>query len=474
VVVTQAGLVEQLPAPDAQVVRLDVDWAEIARHPASAAASGAGPDNLAYVIYTSGSTGKPKGVMSPHRGATNLAEAQLEHLAIKSDSRVLQFASSSFDAAVWELLMSWRTGAALVLAERNNLLPGEALTELLKRMKIGTVLLPPSALTVLPPASFPELENVVLGGEACMLQDSLPTRTVLNAYGPTEASVCTTIFHCAPDGRAPAIGRPIANTQVYVLDGEFEPVPVGVLGELYVGGAGLARGYLGRAGLTAERFVPSPFGDGDRLYQTGDLVRYLADGNLEFAGRIDHQVKIRGYRIELGEVEAALLSHGGVEQAVVVAREDAPGEKRLVGYVVGAGDVAPEPSELRGHLKQSLPDYMVPAAFVVLDALPLTPNGKVDRKALPAPEGRPEIGAYVAPRTPTEEALASIWCEVLKLDRVGIDDNFFELGGHSLLAMRLLDRMRQAGLHAVVRDLFDRPTVSSLALATKHLKEIEL
>src|SRR3981081_2430530 len=290
---------------------------------------------------------------------------------------------------------------------------------------------------------------------------------LFNTYGPTEAVVECSLFELtASAGKAAdvAIGRPLPGRGLYILDRELQAVPIGVAGELYVGGAGLARGYLGRAGLTAERFVANPFGDGERLYRTGDLARWRADGNLEFLGRVDHQVKIRGYRIELGEIEAALHSHAGVEQAVVVAREDAPDDKRLVGYVVGAAGASPDANELRAHLKRSLPDYMVPSAFVVLAALPLTPNGKVDGRALPGPEGRPEIGTYVAPRTATEEVLASIWCEVLKLDRVGIEDNFFALGGHSLVATRVIARVRDVFEGELpLRALFEAPTVRELA-----------
>jgi acyl carrier protein len=261
------------------------------------------------------------------------------------------------------------------------------------------------------------------------------------------------------------IGRPIANTRVYVLDQGLEPTPIGVAGELYIAGDGLARGYLNRPGLTAERFMACPFGTaGSRMYRTGDLARWRADGELEFLGRIDHQVKIRGHRIELGEVEAALLGHPGVAQAVAIVREDEPGDKRLVAYVVAAGDEAPDVGGLRAHLKQSLPDYMIPQAIVGLEALPLTPNGKIDRKALPVPEGRPEGLDYVAPRTPVEETLAGIWAEVLKIDRVGVHDNFFELGGHSLLATRVTALVRERlGVELPIRDLFRTPGLGELA-----------
>ena len=291
-------------------------------------------------------------------------------------------------------------------------------------------------------------------------------RTVLNAYGPTEASVCTTLFDCGPDQRRPPIGRPLPNTRTYVLDQRLEPVPIGVAGELFIGGAGLARGYLARPGLTAERFVPNPFASGERLYRTGDRVRWRADGELEFLGRLDTQVKIRGFRIEPGEIEAALLAQPGIEHAVVIARDDAVG-KRLVAYLVGRGEVA-DAGDLRRKLQQSLPDYMVPAAFVTLDRLPLTPNGKLDRTALPAPEWN--AGAdYVAPRNPLETILAGLFAELLGSNRVGVNDNFFEAGGHSLLAMRLVSHVRATlGVSLPVRTIFMSPTVAELAIQTEQ------
>ncbi|WP_315787594.1 MULTISPECIES: non-ribosomal peptide synthetase, partial [unclassified Bradyrhizobium] len=351
VVLTHSSLVDRLITGDAVTVGLDVVSSEISRLPTSAPAVAVHPDNLAYVIYTSGSTGRPKAVMVPHRGATNLAEAQLAPLNIAPHSRVLQFASFSFDAAVWELLMSWRCGAALVLADRHDMMPGEPLHNLLHRERIGAVLLPPSALGTLRADSLPDLKTLLVGGEACAAELVAPwtgPRIVLNAYGPTEASVCTTVYPCTVERRAPAIGRPLANTCVYVLDDHSEPVPVGVPGELHIGGAGLARGYLSRPGLTAERFIPNPFERGDRLYRTGDLVRWRSDGALEFLGRLDQQVKIRGFRVELGEIEAALLTESKVKQAIALAREDRPGHKRLVAYVMADLDRLKQERRERG------------------------------------------------------------------------------------------------------------------------------
>jgi acyl-coenzyme A synthetase/AMP-(fatty) acid ligase/aryl carrier-like protein len=343
-------------------------------------------------------------------------------------------------------------------------MPGEPLRDLLIRQRITTMLLPPAALAALPAASLPDLKTLIVGGEACsaeMLRPWLSGRSVLNAYGPTEASVCTTMFRCAAEDRRPPIGRPLPNARAYVLDERMEPMPVGVAGELYIGGAGLARGYLLRPGLTAERFVPSPFATGERLYRTGDLVRWRVDGELEFLGRLDTQVKLRGFRIELGEIEAALLSQPGVAQAVVVAREDAAG-KRLVAYVVPRQDAAPEISELRRQLQQQLPDYMVPAAFVALDQLPLTPNGKLDRNALPAPDRHREAD-YQPPRNPVETVLAGLFAEVLGLERVGANDNFFELGGDSIQSIQVVSRARAAGVAITPRQIFQYQTVATLA-----------
>ncbi|WP_315751432.1 non-ribosomal peptide synthetase [Bradyrhizobium sp. SZCCHNS3055] len=469
VLLTQEALLQRLPASDAIVVRLDVDGQAIAAHPETAPMSGVDADHLAYVIYTSGSTGKPKGVMISHRGIMNLADAQLAQLPLEESDRILQFASISFDAAVWDLVMSWRVGAALVLAAQHELMPGEPLRELLLRQRISTVLLPPAALAALPVAEFKDLKTLLVGGEACsaeLLRPWLAGRQVFNAYGPTEASVCTTMFRCDGAGRPP-IGRPLPNTRSYVLDRRLQPVPVGVAGELHIGGIGVARGYLRRPGLTAERFLPNPFTPGERLYRTGDLVRWRADGELEFLGRLDSQVKLRGFRIELGEIEAALLAQDGVTQAAAVIREDGAG-KRLVAYVVADPEASADISELRRQLQQGLPDYMVPSAIVRLDRLPLTPNGKFDRNALPAPDRNRGAGEQ-PPRNPVETVLAGLFAEVLGLDRVGINDNFFELGGHSLLAMQLIGQVRATlGIELPVRVIFTGPTVADIAL---HVEE---
>jgi acyl-coenzyme A synthetase/AMP-(fatty) acid ligase/acyl carrier protein len=403
--------------------------------------------------------------MTSHRGIVNLADAQLAQLQLEETDRILQFASISFDAAVWDVVMSWRVGAALVLAEAHDLMPGEPLRDLLIRQRITTVLLPPAALAALPPTSLPDLKTLIAGGEACsaeLLRPWLAGRQVFNAYGPTESSVVTTMFRCTAD-RKPPIGHALPNTRVYVLDGKMQPVPIGVAGELYIGGAGLARGYLLRPALTAERFVPNPFAAGERLYRTGDLVRWRSDGELDYLGRLDTQVKLRGFRIELGEIEAALLAQESIAQAVVVAREEGTA-KRLVAYVVPHRDTSPDVGELRRALQQMLPDYMMPAAIMRLDQLPLTPNGKLDRNALPAPDRHRDTD-HQPPRNPVETVLAGLFAEVLGLDRVGIHDNFFELGGHSLLAMQLVSQVRAAlGVTLPVRVIFMGPTVAEVAV----------
>ena len=479
VVVTLAATAASLPVDPARVLALDGEEDALATQPAEAPAVEVGPDDLAYVIYTSGSTGKPKGVMLPHLGACNLAAAQARLFGLGPDDRVLQFASLNFDASVWEMLMAFAPGATLCLQPPEATMAGHELLAALLENGITIATLPPTALATLDPdADLPSLRTLVVAGEPCappLVEKWSRGRRFVNAYGPTEASVCATAYVGGDEpARALPIGRPLANVQAHVLDAHGQPVPVGVPGELCVGGLGLARGYLNRPELTAERFIPSPFRAGERLYRTGDLVRRLPDGELEFLGRLDHQVKVRGFRIELGEVEAALLSHPSVAEAVVVAREDSPGDKRLVAYAT-TGSAPLDAAALRRHLEACLPAHMVPSAFVLLDRFPLSPNGKVDRKALPRPEAARAAAPQdddAAPRTREEAILAEVWAEVLGVP-VGVHDNFFELGGDSILSIQVVARATRRGLHLTTRQMFDHQTVADLAAHLQAARRVD-
>jgi amino acid adenylation domain-containing protein/non-ribosomal peptide synthase protein (TIGR01720 family) len=480
VLLLQEPLRDRLPAEGLRVVPLDARWdaGEATEEPCGVEVS---PGNLAYVIYTSGSTGRPKGVMVPHRGVCNRLRWAQEVYRLDARDAVLQKASFGFDFSVWECFAPLWAGARLILAEPGRQGDGDYLVRVLREHRVTCVHFVPSLLAAFLEADGVEactsLRQVFSGGEALTpeLRDRALARLAApldNQYGPTEISIDTTRWVCAPGAerhRVP-IGRPIANSRLYVVDRELRPAPVGVAGELLVGGEGVVRGYLRRPGLTAARFVPDPFGvsgGGGRLYRTGDLVRWLPDGTLDFLGRLDHQVKVRGFRIELGEIEAALAALPGVHQAAVLAREEAAGHRRLVAYVAGdcVGMAADElRASLQEQLRERLPDYMVPAAFVKLAALPLNANGKVDRKALPAPEEPAARESYVAPRSREEEILAAVWAQVLHLPRVGVEDNFFALGGDSILSVQIVARARQAGLLFGVREIFAHPTVAGLAL----------
>jgi amino acid adenylation domain-containing protein/non-ribosomal peptide synthase protein (TIGR01720 family) len=473
VLLTQERLVAGLPAHEAQVVRLDADGAALASHPDGNPGVAVQPDNLAYVIYTSGSTGRPKGAMNTHAAVCNRLRWMQEEYGLRESDRVLQKTPFSFDVSVWEFFWPLMVGARLVVARPEGHKDSAYLTELIRDEGVTTVHFVPSMLRAFldePAVSGLRcLRRVICSGEALPfeLQERFFSRLgaeLHNLYGPTEAAVDVTRWACrrGDERHVVPIGRPIANTRTHVLDGGMRPVPVGVTGELYLGGVQVGRGYLNRPELTAERFVPDPFSAvaGSRLYRTGDLVRLLWDGSIEYLGRIDHQVKIRGFRIELGEIEDALSQHPGVQDVVVIAREDDLPERRLVAYVVGTA----EAPELRSFLKGRLPEHMVPSAFVALDRLPLSPNGKLERRALPAPDRSVRGGKqHVAPETHAEVVLARIWAEVLRVPVVGTTDNFFELGGDSILSLQVVARANAAGLGLSLRQLFRHQTVGELA-----------
>ena len=486
VLLTQSHLEPLLPPHQAELLRLDTEWAAIEIEPDSRLDRGAlALTNLAYVIYTSGSTGRPKGAMNEHRGALNRLQWMQQAYGLTGADRVLQKTPFSFDVSVWELFWPLMFGATLVVAKPEGHKDPAYLARLIDEQRITTTHFVPSMLKVfldeLEPRSAPEgtrapcatLKRVFASGEALLpamvdaFAQRLPGAGLHNLYGPTEAAVDVTSWECRAGSAIVPIGKPIANVRIYLLDDRREPVPIGARGELYIGGVQVARGYLNRPELTAERFVPDPFvpGEGYPLYRTGDVARWLPEGEIEYLGRADFQVKIRGFRIELGEIEAALAQHPSVREVVVVAREDVPGDKKIVAYLAATAGSTPTSTELREALKERLPEYMVPAAFVVLDALPLTSSGKIDRKALPAPSASTvEARGYVAPRGPVESALAAIFSEVLAIAAVSAHDDFFDRGGHSLLATRIMARVRASfAVDLPLRALFDAPTPSSLA-----------
>jgi len=470
-VVTQKEL-EERTSECTQHVYLDSDWKEIEKGSGVSPAGASSPDNLAYVIYTSGSTGKPKGVLIEHRGVVNVIEVSIKKFAVNAGSRVAQLGSLNFDVSVLEIFSALLSGATLFLVDSMVSMSGPDLGRFLRENEVTTMAIPPSLLDLVPAGDYPALRSIVVGGEACTAEVAArwsAGRLFFNAYAPTEATIYSTLMLC-PEGRrqTPALGRPIQNMQVYLLDHHGQPAPTGVPGELHIGGVGVARGYLNRPELTAEKFIPDPFSGriGARLYKTGDLARFLPEGNLEFLGRTDHQVKIRGFRIELAEIETVLGEHPLVREVAVITREDAPGDKRIAAYIVPPAGHAPDMIDLRNHLKRRLPDYMLPSVFVILDSMPLSETGKIDRESLPAPEqSRPALEqSYAAPATALEKVLAGIFGEVLKIERVGVCDNFFELGGHSLLATRVVSKVRQIfAIELPVRKLFEEPTVSGLA-----------
>jgi amino acid adenylation domain-containing protein len=519
VALTVKELEARLPSFWGQTVCLDEAWGEISVERETEPQSGVVAENLVYAIYTSGSSGKPKGVAVHHQSLVARTVALVEAYGLTSADRLLQFVSPSFDAFAEEVFPSLSCGSSIVVDQDLVGYTTQNFFEMIDRLSITILHSTQTSWRHLVDGLSSnggrvssQLRLYISGGEAPSAEtlkkwfELTPRQTgFVNAYGPTEATITSTVYRArtnsngiSPQARVP-IGRPIANTQVYILDSDQEAAPVGVKGELYIGGAGVTRGYLGRPELTAERFIPDMFSgeSGERLYRTGDVCRYLSDGEIEFVGRVDDQVKVRGYRIELREVEASLCEHPEVKQCVVMLREDNPGQQRLVAYVVSKDQLNPSPAnglavaqqnknesppqsstvvlktelevtapsvmsaELRDYLQRRLPNYMVPGLFVTLNALPLMANGKVDRLALPSPVG--VVRKYEAPTGETEIALAQIWAEVLNLDRVSRDDNFFELGGHSLLAVSLIERMRLDGLRADVRTVFVNPTLAELA-----------
>ncbi|NET35554.1 MAG: amino acid adenylation domain-containing protein [Cyanothece sp. SIO1E1] len=516
ILLSQEHLIEQLapkittlgPTHINALISLDSDWQAIATHSSENPINQTQPDNLAYVIYTSGSTGQPKGVMVAHQGLCNLATAHIEYFNVQPTSRVLQFASFSFDASIWEIAIALSAGARLCLGTAESLQAGPNLTRLLQHQEITHTLLPPSVLATLPSQQLPKLKTVIVGGEACppdLIKQWSVGRRFFNAYGPTESTVCATVAELTTSDSSALIGRPIANTQIYILDTQLQPVPIGVPGELHISSVGLARGYLNQPDLTAQKFIANPFGPqggrgsrgggeageargaGDagsvstipRLYKTGDLARYQPDGSIEFLGRIDQQVKIRGFRIELGEIESVLSQHPAVQQSVVIVHTDQLGEKQLIAYVVAKRNITserytiPTAKALRQFLQQRLPNHMIPAAFVKLPVFPLTPNAKVDRKALPVPDltQLARTHDFVAPRNLIEAKLALIWANVLRQRRVGINDNFLDLGGHSLRAAEITVRIREKlQVEISASSLFEFPTIAELAQYIKDLQ----
>ncbi|MGF1488110.1 MAG: amino acid adenylation domain-containing protein, partial [Prochloraceae cyanobacterium] len=473
---TQESLLESSPSHNARVVCLDRDWGAIEQHSQENLEVGVNSDNLAYVIYTSGSTGKPKGVLIEHKNLVHSTNARFSYYNSTLHSLLL-LSSVAFDSSVAGIFWSLCSGGSLIVPKQNSLLEPLQITKLIAEHQISHLLSIPSyygqILQHADPQALVSLHTVIVAGEVCpttllKLHDRAVTNaSIFNEYGPTEATVWSSVY--SPQDRGSQslvpIGRPIANTQIYILDRQLQPVPIAVAGELYIGGDGLARGYLNRPELTREKFIPNPFKNSksERLYKTGDKARYLPDGNIEFLGRIDNQVKLRGFRIELGEIEASLNTHPQVKQAIVIAKEDISGNKSLVAYVVSA-DRPLSSKKLRQFLASSLPEYMIPSAFVSLDTLPLTPNGKVDRKSLAELDrDLTREREYVAPRSPSEEIIANIFASVLGLPQIGIYDNFFELGGHSLLATQLISQLRATWeLEIPLRAIFSSPTVAQL------------
>ena len=471
--VTQQSLTENLPATEAKTVLIDSDWPEIAKQSERSPALTLDPANRAYVIYTSGSTGKPKGVQIPHRAVVNFLTTMAKQPGLQASDRLLAVTTLCFDIAGLEMYLPLTVGASLEIVTREIASDGNQLAAKLKTSGTTVMQATPATWRMLLEAGWTgdKKLKILIGGEAVSqkLAGQLVERSgsVWNVYGPTETTIWSTLSQLHGDSTV-TIGRPIGNTDIFILDKLLQPVPIGVAGELHIGGDGLARGYLKRPDLTAEKFIRHPLNSNPnaRLYKTGDLVRYLPDANIEFLGRIDHQVKIRGFRIELGEIEAVLRQHSAINETVVVAREDTPGDKRVVAYFVATGNAAPTVAELRSFLREKLPEYMLPSVFVTLKTMPLTPNGKVNRQALPAPDQADLApkAEFLAARDENEARLVRIWENVLNVRPVGIRDNFFELGGHSLIAVRLMNQVEEAfGKTLPIATLLQASTIEQLA-----------
>ncbi|MBE9229223.1 amino acid adenylation domain-containing protein, partial [Phormidium sp. LEGE 05292] len=497
VLLTQHKFVEtlyttSLPTQPTHLVGLDTDWTVISQSSPENLICDVQPENLAYVIYTSGSTGQPKGVAMNHLPLVNLILWQQQNTTISQGAKTLQFAPISFDVSCQEMFSTWCSGGTLVLITEQLRKEPVALLNLLSELAVERLFLPFVGLQQLAEVAVGNqstvcLKEIITAGEQLQMTPAitqwlhqLSNCTLHNHYGPSESHVVTSYTLNQTAGSwplLPPIGRPIANSQIYILDRSLQPVPIGVPGELHIGGVSLARGYLNRPELTNEKFIANPFDNepNSRLYKTGDLARYLPDGNIEYLGRIDNQVKIRGFRIELGEIEAVLNQHPQVKTAVAIVREDTPGDKRLVAYITSETSATLTSSELRQYMKSKLPEYMVPSAFVILEVLPLTPSGKLDRRALRAPDFQTQQDKYQAPRTPIEEILTHLWGQILKINQVGIHDNFFELGGHSLLATQLMSRIRSHfQVELPLRSLFAAPTVAELAPIIQQLQQQNL
>ncbi|MGD9898613.1 MAG: amino acid adenylation domain-containing protein [Calditrichaceae bacterium] len=482
-VLTQEQIAKNFPSSNAELICLDTLWPEISQENDGNPDIKVTNDPPAYIIYTSGSTGTPKGVLISHQAIANHCCDMIDHYEIKPDDHILQFASFNFDASVEQILPTLISGARLVLRD-DEIWPTIDFHKKIEKFDLSVINLPTAywQQLALDWSSHPEwlpknrLRLVIIGGDRMSgdtlelwRKTSLSDIRLLNAYGPTETTITASTYEIPRDFRGTniSIGRPRANREFYILDSNLYPVPVGIPGELHIGGSALAVGYLNQHELTAEKFIKNPFGkeNGSLLYKTGDLARYLSDGNIEFLGRVDNQVKIRAFRIELGEIEAALNQCSGVSRSIVTAREDSPGTKRLIAYYITERNQDLPVTELRGAIHKRLPDYMIPSAFIRVDQFPLSPAGKIDRGALPVPENlRPDLeSAFVIPRTPTEKKIAAIAGQLLKIDKIGVYDNFFELGGHSMLATQFISRLRESfNVEIPLRSVFENPTVDGM------------